>query len=388
MKNWMSKALEEAAKGLGNTSPNPAVGAVIYKGGRTIARGYHRKFGDLHAEIEAIRSVPPAMFSDLKNCTMAVTLEPCDHFGKTPPCTQAILKSGIRHVVVGMLDPHPIVAGRGVRRLRRGGIRVDVLQDEETIRFYEPYALYHREGRPFVTLKIALSSDGKIAGKRPGWITGPAAREEVQRIRRKADAILVGRATAMLDNPRLTVRPPFLQGRQHGLTRVILTRSGRLDPRLRMFHDVTAPTIIFTGKTGNGRIDCVFAGQDVNARVIAVPESRRGLDLPAVLRNLAARGVMHLLVEGGAETANRFLEQRLVDEVVLFVSPRIVGPGGVDAFRPKPTLRNACVEWRLHRTQAFGRDLMLVFRESSRSRKRPGSATARARVGARASRRA
>lgn len=330
----MAAALREAQKGLGDTSPNPAVGAVIVRGGRTIARGYHKRYGGAHAEVEAIGDARRKGIST-RGATMAVTLEPCNHFGKTPPCTRAILAAGIKRVFVGMLDPHAVVSGKGARRLGRAGVRVDVLDDPNTREFYAPYRTYHEKKRCHVTLKLAVSTDGKISRATRGaafgrrWITGPAARAEVQRIRRKVDAILIGRRTAEIDDPHLTLRPPYTAGRKRMPVRIILSARGNVRPGLRLFQDGQAPTWVLSGP------------------------------VRSLVRRLAKRGIVHLLVEGGAMTARSFLASGAVDEILLFVSPRILGASALDAFG---TIRNGGLTWRLTGTQKFGPDILLSFK--------------------------
>ena len=301
----MRAALREAVRGLGSTSPNPAVGAVIVRCGKIIARGHHRFFGGPHAEIVALKRSK----GNLTGATMFVTLEPCDHFGKTPPCTREIIRSGIRRVVVGISDPHRIVAGKGIRRLQAAGIQVELLDDPAVFDFYEPYRIFHERGRCHVTLKLAFSIDGKITAPNRKWITGPAARAAVQKIRARMDAILVGRRTAVTDDPHLTVRAQHSH-RAKKLVRIVLTASGRVPASIRMLVDGAAPTWI-------ARV----------ARGKKIP------DLRHLVRTLARRGIIYLLVEGGAVTANSFLDQGLADEILLFVSPNISGPGGLDAFR-------------------------------------------------------
>lgn len=334
-KKWMAAALAEAARGLGETSPNPAVGAVIVHNEKIVARGRHRAFGRPHAEIEAIADARKKG-ERLKGATLAVTLEPCDHFGKTPPCTRALIREKFSRVVVGILDPHRIVAGRGIRRLRQAGIRVDTMNDPGVIRFYAPYRTFHQEKRAFVTLKLAMSADGKIArrGRCARWITGPAARREVQRLRRRVDAILVGRRTAVMDNPRLTLRGADAAGRTRFPKRIILAGAGKLPRTLHMLTDGQADTLI------------VRSG------------ARGRLNLTSLLRILAKQGIIHLLVEGGAATARSFLDAGLVDEIVMFVSPGILGPQGLDAFAPGKPGRGM---WRLADTKKFGKDTLLRF---------------------------
>lgn len=329
---WMQAAFSEAAKGLGDTSPNPAVGAVIVRGGKIVARGYHRRYGGAHAEIEAIADARRRGVST-RGATMAVTLEPCDHFGKTPPCTRAILSAGIKRVVVGMLDPHAIVSGKGARRLRRAGVRVDVLDDPAAREFYAPYRTYHEQKRCHVTLKLAISTDGKISGGAGRWITGQAARAEVQRIRRKVDAILIGRRTAEIDNPRLTIRPAFAAGRRRMPVRVILSASGKVSRRLRIFHDKRAPSWIITER-----------------------------DIRKLTGDLARRGIVHLLVEGGAMTARSFLKSGVVDDIQLFVSPKILGEKALDGFGRMKLVSPIQKSWLLTRAKKFGPDMLLSFK--------------------------
>ena len=269
---------------------------------------------------------------------MAVPLEPCDHFGKTPPCTQAILAAGIKRVVIGMLDPHAIVSGKGVRRLRRAGVRIDVLDDPGVRKFYAPYRTYHEQKRCHVTLKLAVSTDGKIFGGAGRWITGPAARAEVQRIRHKVDAILIGRRTAEIDDPRLTIRPAFAAGRKRMPVRVILSASGKVPRGLRVFRDRRAPTWIIKEK-----------------------------NIRKLVRDLARRGIVHLLVEGGAMTARSFLKSGVVDEVQLFVAPKVLGEKALDAFgheNARAARKSARISklWRLTGMKKFGADVLLSFK--------------------------
>ena len=334
----MAAALREAAKGLGDTSPNPAVGAVIVRKGRVVARGHHRRFGGPHAGVEALRDAE-RRGAPLRGATMAVTLEPCDHFGKTPPCTRAILQAGLRRVLVGTLDPHAIVSGRGVRRLRRAGVRVQVLDDPRVHSFYAPYRTFHQAGRCYVTLKLAVSTDGKITHRRgrPSWITGPESRAEVQRIRSRVDAILVGRRTAEIDNPRLTIRSPFATGRRRTAARIVLSGRGQVRRDLRIFRDGHAPAWVMSDSPDR------------------------------LVRRLAQRGIVHLLVEGGAQTARSFLKAGLVDEILLFASPKVIGHGGLGAFGerhidpPLSPLVKGGKNWRLTGEKKFGKDILLRF---------------------------
>jgi len=314
---FMRLALREARRGLGRTSPNPAVGAVLVKGGRVVARGHHVRAGSPHAEVVAIRRAG----ARARGADLYTTLEPCDHFGRTPPCTLAILEAGVRRVFVGSRDPNPLVDGRGIARLRRAGVAVarDVLRDEcDAVN--APWFRFITAGRPHVTLKAAVTLDGKIATRTGDsrWVTGPEARREAHRLRHRADAVLVGAGTARADDPRLTARLP---GGRDPL-RVVLDSRLRLPSSLRLFRQRSgAPTLV--------------------AHVSGRPRPRPGVEylrcrgrggrvsLPDLLGRLASRGVVDLLVEGGAEVHAAFLRQGLADRVELFLAPSIVGGDGV-----------------------------------------------------------
>lgn len=315
---FMRLALREARRGVGRTSPNPAVGAVLVKGGRVVARGHHARAGGPHAEVVAIRRAG----SRARGADLYTTLEPCDHWGKTPPCTRAVLGAGVRRVFVGSRDPNPIVDGRGIARLRRAGVAVvrDVLRDEcDAVNAH--WFRFITAGRPHVTLKAAVTLDGKIATRTGDsrWVTGPEARREGHRLRDRADAVLVGAGTARADDPRLTVRIPG--GRDP--VRVVLDARLSLPPRLRLFRQrSSAPTIVayVRGRPRQRRPGVEY---------LRCRGSKGRVDLDDLLAKLAARGVTSLLVEGGAEVHRSFLDAGLVDRVVLFVAPKIAGADGL-----------------------------------------------------------
>ena len=317
---FMRLAVKEAEKGLGRTSPNPAVGAVVVKAGRVVARGHHARAGGPHAEVVALRAAGALA----EGADLYTTLEPCDHWGKTPPCSQAIIDGGIRRVFVGSRDPNPVVNGRGIARLRRAGVEVvtDVLRDAcDALDAH--WFRFIRSGRPFVTLKAAVTLDGKIATRTGDsrWVTGPAARAEVHRLRDRVDAVLVGAGTARADDPRLTTRLP--RGRGRDPLRVVLDSRAGLPDRLRLFHPRSpAPTLLATTRRGE-------RPARAGVEVLRCRARRGRVDLEDLLRRLAARHVTHLLVEGGAATHAAFLEAGLVDRVMLFLAPRILG-GGLD----------------------------------------------------------
>lgn len=343
---FMREALAEARKALGRTSPNPVVGCVLVKDGRVIARGHHRQAGQPHAEVDAIENLRRAA-GDPRGATLYVNLEPCDHQGRTGPCTRAIVDAGITTVVIGMMDPNPLVNGRGAARLREAGIEVRLgALEAECRRVNEAFTRWITAGRPHVTLKAAVSLDGRIAG--PGglrqWITGEESRAEVHRMRDVVDAVLVGAGTVLADDPLLTTRLPDGVGKT-GM-RVVLDTTLRIPPTARVLSTVEGapPTRVFT-TTGPGEKATAFGAR--GARIVTVPGGPDGgVDLHATLGVLAKEGVTSLLVEGGATVYTRMLRARLVDRIAIFVAPRLLGadaPAVVDALAPGVRLADVAV---------------------------------------------
>jgi diaminohydroxyphosphoribosylaminopyrimidine deaminase/5-amino-6-(5-phosphoribosylamino)uracil reductase len=318
----MRLAIRLAMRGLEAVSPNPMVGAVLVRGGRVIGSGWHRRFGGPHAEVEALRAAGGA-----RGAHLYVTLEPCAHHGKTPPCSGAILAAGVKRVVYGASDPNPLASGKGPRLLRRAGIAVERgLLGKECERLNAPFFHWIATGRPWVILKWAMTLDGKTAtsGGESQWITGDASRARGHALRRRVDAVLVGTETALRDDPRLTPRPS--RGRRPW--RIVLDRTGRLPLRL----GILAPGE--EGGAGGPRL--YVAGPRVAARRLRLLESRGvrtlvcrersgGLDLEDLLERLGALGISQVLVEGGATLAGSFIDLGLADEVAAFVAPRIAG---------------------------------------------------------------
>ncbi|MBV8083934.1 MAG: bifunctional diaminohydroxyphosphoribosylaminopyrimidine deaminase/5-amino-6-(5-phosphoribosylamino)uracil reductase RibD [Chloroflexi bacterium] len=313
----MSEALDMAARGRGRTSPNPMVGAVVVRDGAVVGRGFHPRAGEPHAEVFALREAGALA----RGATLLVTLEPCSHVGRTPPCAPAVIEAGIATVYAAMEDPNPLVAGRGLQLLSDAGVEVHVgLMEREARRLNEAFVKRVTTGLPFVEIKVALTLDGKIATSsgRSRWITGEPAREWVQRRRDAADAILVGAETARLDNPRLTVRLPNHDGRQP--LRCVVTASGRLDPSLGLFTDGAGDTVVFCPE-----------GTAVPGQAVPLPVGPDGLDLDAALIWLANRGCNDVLVEGGGQLNAGLLRASLVDRLSVFISPKVFGgdaPGG------------------------------------------------------------
>jgi len=312
---YMQRALALAEKGRGETRTNPLVGAVIVKDGRIIAEGFHRAFGADHAEVDALqRAIEPPQGAELY-----VNLEPCAHFGKTPPCVEAIRQAGITRVIAAMTDPNPQVNGAGLQRLRQAGIEVELGVCEDAAReLNAPYLKFVRTGMPYVTLKIAQTLDGKIADNTGNskWITSDASRRRVHELRAQHDAVLVGANTVRLDNPELTA---------HG--------QGR-DP-LRL---------VVTGNNGIGANARIAAGALAEQTILCIPKSTDAapgetknlweicgadghVDLRELLRQAAANGVASVLVEGGRSIFSQFIEARLVDKFLIVVAPKLLGDG-------------------------------------------------------------
>ena len=318
---YMQRALELAARGLGRTSPNPAVGAVVVRDGRVIGEGFHRKAGRPHAEIEALRGLKDSA----AGATLYVNLEPCSHHGRTPPCADAVIQAGIQRVVVGTRDPNPLVAGRGLRRLRRAGIqtRTGVLR-QACERLNEDFRIFIRTGRPMVTLKLAASLDGRIATATGDsrWISGPASRRLVHQLRNRVDAVLVGAETVRSDDPQLTCR---IRGGRDPV-RVVLDSRLSISPQARICTQASqAPTLIATTRAGAKRRR-VF--EQPNVEVLSLAAAKGRVSLARLLQELAGRGLKHVLIEGGGQVAATALRERLVDKVLFFYGPILLGGDG------------------------------------------------------------
>lgn len=306
---FMRRALSLAAKGGRAVHPNPMVGCVLVKNGRIVGEGFHARFGGPHAEVQALRNAGDRA----RGSTAFVTLEPCAaHRGKkTPPCTPALIKAGVRRVVAAVADPNPLVSNRGLAQLRRAGVKVSLgLCSSEAEALNAPFFFCMKNARPRVILKAALSLDGRAytASGRSQWITGPQSLREGHRMRVGADAILVGVETVLSDNPTLTSH-----GHGRNPLRVVLDTFLRTPPRAKCLN-AAAPTLIFTASTRRFR----------SAETVRVPSRRLGLDLKSVLKHLAQRGVQTLLIEGGPKVHASFLSQGLVDEACIFIAPKLI----------------------------------------------------------------
>ncbi|MCW5213240.1 bifunctional diaminohydroxyphosphoribosylaminopyrimidine deaminase/5-amino-6-(5-phosphoribosylamino)uracil reductase RibD [Desulfobulbus sp. TB] len=323
----MRLAIQEAKKGQGRTSPNPCVGAVIIKDNQVLGQGYHRRAGTPHAEVNALADT----VAKEKSCTGAtiyVTLEPCNHTGRTPPCSQAILEAGLSRVVVGMADPNPVASG-GADFLRSHGIEVTLgILEQECRQLNYPFLKHSVTGLPWVVMKVGMSLDGKISRRtgKGGAITGPASKQRVHTLRNELDAILIGSSTALIDDPSLTTR--LEQENCRDPLRVILDSQLRLSPRVRMLkQQSSAATWIFCADNASEQKQQEL--EQAGAILHRVESDKDGgLDLLQILHRLGQADITSVLVEGGAAIHGSFLKKQLVDQVYLFTAPYFIGEQG------------------------------------------------------------
>jgi diaminohydroxyphosphoribosylaminopyrimidine deaminase/5-amino-6-(5-phosphoribosylamino)uracil reductase len=344
--DYMKRALALTRKALGATSPNPAVGAVLVKEGQVIGEGFTQPPGQAHAEVVALEKAG----AQARGATLYVTLEPCCFQGRTPPCTRALVEAGVAQVHVAALDPNPRVNGKGIRELEAAGVKVLLEEHEEAHQLYEAFAKHIKTGLPFVTAKFAASLDGKIATRtgHSQWITGEEARALVQELRRASDAIMVGVNTVVRDNPRLTVRDKDGRPLARQPLRVLVDSKGRTPPNSRLLGE-PGQTLVATTATATGRGTLETAG----AQVLELPSTVQGVDLEELLKELGRRDVVSLLVEGGGALLGSMFDLGLVDKVLAFIAPVIIGgreaPSPVEGYGPKTLvqalkLRNVAVE--------------------------------------------
>lgn len=343
---FMRRCVELARLGAGRTAPNPMVGAVIVLDGQVLSEGWHKQDGGPHAEVEALRPLG----GRAPGATMYVSLEPCCWTGRTPPCTEAILASGITRVVIGMVDPHPKVQGQGIAILRAAGIEVEVGVEQKACRDLNAgFIKAHEQGLPRVWLKAASTLDGRIADHagQSRWITSPEARREGHRMRDRCDGMLVGSGTLLADDPQLTTRG--IEGGRDPLRAVVDTEL-RCPENARILHSGDRPPVLYCAEDAPQR--------ELPATIVRVPRSPGGLDLDAVLADLVRRDVHNLLVEGGSRMARAMLEQGLVDRLLLFLAPKLLvgGPGFVGGA---PYDLPQAPELRLHSSRRVGPDLLL-----------------------------
>jgi diaminohydroxyphosphoribosylaminopyrimidine deaminase/5-amino-6-(5-phosphoribosylamino)uracil reductase len=358
----MQMALKLARRGIGSVEPNPAVGAVIVKGNRIIGKGWHKKFGGPHAEINALEDCT-ALGVDPRGAEMYVTLEPCSHQGKTGPCTQAIISAGLAKVFVAMVDPSEHAGGKGIEQLRNAGIEMQTgICENEAKLLNAPFVKYAATGKCWVTLKWAQSIDGKLALTEPlssgiGWISGEQSRKDVHKLRRRSGGILVGINTVIADDPLLTARPA--KGKE--LTRIVLDNHLKIPMDCKLIKTAKKhPLLIYTleeSVTENPKISEKITKK--GAKVLTYQDTHDCSNLHFLLDELSKLGIAHLLVEGGPKVLTSFLKEGLADEVVVYIAPRILGAqGSADITGPMTELTQAI---GLHHVdiKRFGDDVRL-----------------------------
>lgn len=350
----MEQAVEEAKRG--RPSPNPRVGAAIVRDGKLLSVGHHQRAGEAHAEVDAIENAD----ASVEGATLFVTLEPCNHQGRTGPCTEAILEAGIARVLIGCRDPAPHVAG-AIDRLRSAGVEVELgLMEQECTALVADFAKHIRTGLPFVTLKAAVTLDGKIATRTGDskWITGEEARTETHRMREQSDAILVGVGTVLADDPALTVR--HVAGQDP--IRVVLDADLRTPAGAAVLAQApasSAMTLLFHAHDADPSRREALSGPAVE--LIPVSRDARGVDLKEVLSELGERDVVRLLVEGGSHVHGTFLDLGLADRAAIFIAPRILGDADAISFAAGTGVESIERAWRLAgtRVQSFGSDWLV-----------------------------
>jgi diaminohydroxyphosphoribosylaminopyrimidine deaminase/5-amino-6-(5-phosphoribosylamino)uracil reductase len=355
---FMRQALRQARKGLGRTSPNPAVGAVIVRKGQIVATGHHKKAGLPHAEVEVLRDLGGKAQGD----TLYVTLEPCNHHGRTPPCTEAILKSGLKRVVVGMRDPNPDVPGGGCEFLKGNGLSVTTgVLEAECRRLNEAFIKFVTTGHPFVMAKSALTMDGWTGTSKGNskWITNEKSRQFVHRLRDRVDAVLVGIGTVLADDPRLTTRLGRRRGRDP--LRIVVDTRLRIPPKARILnHDSSAETIIAVGSDVASKDRKQFQKRGVS--VLTCPVKAGRIDLGALMGILGEMSVNSLLVEGGASIIGSMLREKLIDKFFIFKAPKILGgeDGVPMAAGQGPEKMDQCLYLKDLEVRRFGGDILIT----------------------------
>ncbi len=351
---WMRRVLHLAGRGAGRTSPNPMVGAVLVKAGRVVGEGYHAKAGEPHAEVIALRQAG----AEASGATLYVNLEPCTHYGRTPPCAPQVIRAGVKRAVIGMEDPNPAVHGRGIRKLQRAGIEVRVGSLGDACRkLNEAFCKYIVEGKPFVILKVAATLDGKIAARDGDskWISGETSRRFVHQLRNRVDGVVVGVGTVLRDDPLLTAR---IKGGRDPL-RIILDSRLRVPEGAKVLQDFPSRTMIAVTKEAPRNKIKRF--EDRGIRILINPSKEGRVDLACLLSRLGGMGLTNLLVEGGSQVSGALLDDRLFDKLLLFLSPRLLGdPEAVGIFGGKGSerLRDA-LSLKKVRTRRFGEDILV-----------------------------
>lgn len=355
----MQMALRLARQGIGSVEPNPAVGAVLVKANQIIGKGCHKKFGGSHAEINALEDCT-SLGVRPNGATMYVTLEPCSHYGKTPPCTRAIISAGVARVFVAMIDPSDHAAGKGIEQLRQAGIDVQVgLCELQAKLLNAPFIKFVTTGRSWVTLKWAQTLDGKVAwadrSAERRWISNEQSRRDVHKLRRRAQAVLVGINTVIADNPLLTARP----SRGKKVTRIVMDSFLRIPQDCQLLNTADKdPVIIFASERAVwGKADVAERITAKGAEILAYPDTGGRSNLYFLLDALSNRGIFQLLVEGGPTVLASFLKEDLADEIFVYVSPRIIGSLGSAEMTGPMTQLYRTVDLHNVEIQRFGEDV-------------------------------
>ena len=351
---WMKRALRLAEAGRGRTSPNPVVGAVLVKRGRAIGEGYHARIGEAHAEIVALRQAG----EKARGAVLYINLEPCTHYGRTPPCVPQVIRAGVKRVIVGMEDPNPVVHGKGIEALRKSGLDVKVgVLEKECRRLNEAFCKYILKKEPFVVLKVAATLDGKIATRHGDskWISGEASRRFVHRLRDQVDGILVGIGTVLKDDPLLTARRK--EGREP--YRIVLDSQLKIPEKAKVFEH--SPSEVILATTELAPHEKVERLERRGVRVLMIDSKEGRVDLRSCLTQLAEIGVTNLLVEGGGQVNGAFLDEGLIDKFLLFLSPRLMGDPkalGIFGGRGVSNLDEAVAVGKI-RTKRIGEDIFV-----------------------------
>jgi diaminohydroxyphosphoribosylaminopyrimidine deaminase/5-amino-6-(5-phosphoribosylamino)uracil reductase len=357
--HFMKLALAQGQQARIHAPPNPWVGAVIVQQGKIVGEGFTQPVGQAHAEVMAIRQAGHLC----EGSTLYVTLEPCSHFGRTPPCVDAVIQAKIAKVVIALEDPDPRVQGQGIRKLKEAGIQVLVgIEAQKAFEMLEPYLFHRKTGKPFCIAKAAISVDGRTAApdNTSKWITNEKSRQDAQRLRAESQAILVGTKTAHYDQPKLTIRSLATLPPKPPL-RVVLDRTGTLNLSSPLFDLALAPTLVVTSSRASQK--AFDAWQSAGIEYIVVPETEEGIDINALMETLGKRGILQILVEGGATLLGNLLKENLIQLLHLYIGPRILGDQGIPLFKHfAPQTLSEAPQLTLQNIQQFDECIHLCYR--------------------------
>jgi diaminohydroxyphosphoribosylaminopyrimidine deaminase/5-amino-6-(5-phosphoribosylamino)uracil reductase len=366
-RHWMRLALELAKQGRGWVEPNPMVGCIAVADGKIIGQGFHRKFGGPHAEVDALKDLGPA---DLQDATIYVTLEPCNHFGKTPPCAPFVAERRPKRVVVAMLDPFPAVAGRGIRLLEGSGIRVEIgILQKEAEQLNAPYIKLLHHKRPWVTAKWAMTLDGSIATKTGDskWISNSLSRDHVHRTRARMDAMITSVGTVLADDPLLTARPTSYDGMIRTPIRVVLDRTLRIPLNCQLAKSAKGvPTVVVTLEGASS--ENIAALHSLGIDVLSVPKDDHRSTLEFALDYLGTKRCTNVMLECGPELMGHAMDLHCIDEIECFIAPLVIGGNSLRPVRGLGVEKlSEATRWHLVSTTSFGEDTLLTYRRASGS---------------------